>query len=126
MAAVFFVLGGFLLFVSAIRAHFAYRIIVDTLPPQFQDAWTSRYVFSVYALEPTTPLEVQAEWVKTMGVSCAACLSLSLGFFVAGNAAFGCFALLAFGVAAYRAVQGWRTYRSNLERPMDHGEEGVE
>jgi len=116
MATVFFVLGGFLLLVCAIRTQFVYRAIIDTLPPQYQDDWTSRYAFSVYALEPTTPLEVQAEWVKAMGLSCPACLSLALGFFALGNAVFGCFALLVFVVAVHRALKGWQAYNSNLER----------
>ena len=70
IAAVFFVLGGFLLFVAAIHTHFGYRAILDALPPQFRDDWTSRYAFSVYALEPTTPLDVQASYIKAMGLSC--------------------------------------------------------
>ncbi|MGC2777668.1 MAG: hypothetical protein WA418_18735 [Bradyrhizobium sp.] len=123
MAAIFFVLAGFLLFVSGIRLHFVYRSIVGSLPPQFQDDWTSRYAFSVYALEPTTPIEVQAEYVKAMGVSCGACLALTLGFFAAGNAVFGCLVLLVFVVGVYRAVDGWRTYKSNLDRPLNHVEE---
>jgi len=123
MATVLFVLGGFLLFVCAIRTQFVYRAIIDTLPPQFQDDWTSRYAFSVYALEPTTPLEVQAGWVKAMGLCCPACLSLALGFFALGNAVFGCFALLVFIVAVHHALKGRKAYKSNLDRPIDHGEE---
>jgi len=123
MAAVFFVLGGFLLFVAAIHTHFVYRAILDTLPPQFQDDWTSRYAFSVYALEPTTPLDVQASYIKAMGLSCPACLSVSLGFFAAGNVVWGCLALLAFVVATYSALRGWRTYKSNVDRPIDRDDE---
>ena len=123
MHVVFFVLGGFLLFVSAVRTHFVYRAVLDTLPPRFQDDWTSRYAFSVYALEPTTPVEVQAEYVKAMGLSCPACLSVSLGFFAAGYPVLGGLALLVSIVATYRAVQGWRTYQSNLDRPIERGEE---
>jgi hypothetical protein len=122
MAPVFFVLAGFLLFVSIIRVHFVYRSIVDTLPPKFQDDWTSRYAFSVYALEPTTPVEVQAEYVRAMGISCAACLSLALGFFAAGNPVLGYFVLLVLIVGVYHAIQGWRTYKSNCDRPPNHFE----
>ncbi|CCD97858.1 hypothetical protein [Bradyrhizobium sp. STM 3809] len=123
MAAVFFVLGGFLLFVTAIRTHAVYHAILDTLPPQFQDDWTSRYAFSVYALEPTTPLDVQVSYIKAMGLSCPAFLSISLGFFAAGNVVLGCGGLLAFAVASYSALQGWNTYKSNRDRPVDRGEE---
>ncbi|MGJ4884744.1 hypothetical protein [Bradyrhizobium sp. HKCCYLR1023] len=123
MAGVLFVLGGFLLFVAAIHTHSVYRAILDTLPPQFQDEWTSRYAFSVYALAPTTPLDVQASYVKAMVLSCPACLSISFGFFAAGNVVLGCLAMLAFVIATYRALQGWRTYKSNLDRPIDRVEE---
>jgi hypothetical protein len=81
MAAVFGVACFLAIFWSAIRYQFAYNSVVDSLPPQFQDDLTSRYAFPVYVLERSTPLHVQAEYMKSLWGSCVAALCASLCVF---------------------------------------------
>ena len=123
MHIAFFVLGGFLLFVSAIRTYSVQRAIVETLPPQFQEYEKARYAVSVYALEPTTPLDVQADYVRSEGLACGACLSISAGLFAADHAVFGSLALIAFAWTGYGALADWKTYMSNRERAQRASED---
>jgi len=66
MPAVFGIAYLIAIFWSAVRYQFAYNSVVDTLPPQIQDDLTSRYAFPVYVLEHSTPLHVQAEYMKSI------------------------------------------------------------
>jgi hypothetical protein len=74
MPAVFGVACFIAMFWSPARYQFAYNSVVDSRRPQFQDDLTSRYAFPVYVLEPSTPLQVQAEYMKSMWGSCAGAL----------------------------------------------------
>jgi hypothetical protein len=125
MAAVLFVLGGMILLFSGVKAQFVYRSIVDSLPPQFQDDLSSRYAFPVYALSSSTPLPLQAEYVKSMLGFCISFLCLSLGFFAARNVVFGCFLLVWFVWGAFVTIKSWKTYRTNCEQPLPQDEEEI-
>ena len=115
-ASFFFVLGGFLGILSAIRGHIVYSSIRDSFPPQFQDDLSSRYAFGVYALEHSTPLPLQASYVKSLGGGCAGFLCVSLGFFVSGNIPSGCLSLLFFFAVAYSTMKSWKAYKENCSR----------
>ena len=64
MAAVFGVICALAFLWSAVKYQMVYVATIDSLPPQFQDELNSRYAFPVYALAHSTPLELQAEYIK--------------------------------------------------------------
>jgi len=118
MHAVFFVLAGVITLWSAVKSHVVYRSIVDSFPPQFQDDLSSRYAFPVLVLSPSTPLELQAEYMKSLLGGCAVFPCVSLGFFAARNVVFGCFMFIAFIWSVFSTIRSWKTYKENCERPM--------
>jgi hypothetical protein len=116
MSATFFVIGAIAMIWSVVKSQIVYRSVVDSLPPQFQDDLTSRYAFSVYALEPSTPLSLQAEYVKSLYGGCVAFLCVSLGCFSAGNIAFGGFFLFGFFWSVFYTIKSRKTYNENCRR----------
>ena len=123
MAAVFFVMGGMAMIWSAVRSQVVYRSIVDSFPPQFQDDYTSRYAFSVYALAPSTPLPLQAEYMKALWAGCACMLCVALGCFALPNVVWGCFILAGFFWAVFSTFKSWKTYRENCNRAVSQNDE---
>jgi hypothetical protein len=114
--AVFFVLAVFLGIWAAIRYHIVYCKIRDTFPPQFQDDLPSRYAFPVYALSHSTPLPLQAEYMKSLGCACACFFCVSLAFFASGNIPFGILCLLASFAITFSTMKSWKTYKENSRR----------
>ncbi|WP_375775793.1 hypothetical protein ACE103_28645 [Bradyrhizobium sp. ma5] len=119
MSVAFFAVAAIVAIWSAVKSEVIRRELVDAFPPQFQDFDMSRYALHTYALAPSTSLPLQAEYMKTMYGGCAAALSGSLGFFAAGNVAFGCFVLIGFSWAAYQTFKSWKTYRTNCGLEVD-------
>ena len=116
MVAVF-VVGAFLAMLwCLVRSQIVYHSIKDSFPPQFQDPLMSRYAFSVYALEPSTPLSLQAEYVKSSVAACVACLCASLAFFSVQQVVIGCLLLVVFFVSFFSTIKSWKTYKENCNR----------
>jgi hypothetical protein len=116
MVALFIVGAGIALLWSAIRYQFVYRSLIDSFPPQFQDDPTSRYAFPVFALSPSTPLPLQAEYVKALWGGCVAFLCVSLCFFSIGELIVGCLGLVVFFASVVSAIRAWKTYKENCNR----------
>ncbi|MBR0756585.1 hypothetical protein JQ604_30775 [Bradyrhizobium jicamae] len=74
----------------------------------------SRYALHVYAFARSTPLTLQATYMKVLYGGCAAALSGSLGFFAAGNVVFGCVVLIGFLWSAYQTFKSWKTLSCEL------------
>ena len=113
MPAVFFVIAAIW---SAVKYQIIYNSIVDSFPPQFQDGLSSRYAFPELVLSPTTPLSLQAEYVKCMWGSCVFFLCVSLGSFASRNEAFGGLFLLVFVGAVFKTIKSRKTYQENCNR----------
>ena len=118
MPAVFGVLCLIATIWSAVRSQIVYRSIIESFPPQFQDDWTSRFAFSVYALEPSTPLPLQRDYINSLWGGCVAFLCASLAFFSAGNLVFGCFTLASFFWTVFHTIKSWMTYQANCNRAV--------
>jgi len=114
MPAVFGVMCFIAMIWSAVKYQFVYRAVIDTLPPQFQE--NSRYAFPVYALSPSTPLPMQAEYMQSLWGACAALLCASLAFFSAHNVPFGAFCLIGCLWGVIYAFKSQKTYRENCNR----------
>ena len=111
MAAVFGIGCGIALIWSAVRSQIVYNSLLDSFPPQFQDPLTSRYAFSVLVLTPSTPLPLQAEYVKSLWGGCVAFLCLALCFFSLNQLIVGCVGLLVFFASVAYALKSRKTYK---------------
>jgi hypothetical protein len=110
---------------SAARYEFVYRSLIDSFPPQFQDDLTSRYAFPVYALSPSTPLSLQANYVKSLWAGCLSLFFCALAFFSAGNVVFGCFVMAGLSWTIFGATKSWKTYRENRDRVANENDGGM-
>jgi len=95
---------------SGIRSQIVYNSLIDSFPPQFQDPLTSRYAFSVLVLGHSTPLPLQAEYVKSLYGSCVAFLCLSLCFFSLDQLIIGCVGLAVFFASVFSTIKSWKSY----------------
>ena len=104
---------------SAFKYQTTYAALIDSLPLQFRDGMTSKFAFPEYVLSPSTPLALQAEYVKSQIGFCFATLGCSLLCFLYEKNAVG-FIILAmfFGFTAL-TIKSWRTYQANLNRRTD-------
>jgi hypothetical protein len=116
MVALFVVGSGIALLWSAVRYQIVYRSLIDSFPPQFQDDLTSRYAFPVLALSPSTPLPLQAEYVKASWGACVGLLCIAMCFFSIGELIVGCVGLVIFFAAVFSTINSWKTYRENCNR----------
>ena len=104
---------------SAVNYQIVYYALIDSFPPQFQDSLNSRYAFPVYAMSPSTPLSLQADYLKSLAGGCFAMLCFSLSCFSFQRADGGCLALVGFSAAAVSAIKSWKTYKENCNLAAD-------
>ena len=123
MTALFVVGCGIATIWSLVRSQIVYNSIIDSFPPQFQDPLTSRYAFHVLALSPPTPLELQAEYVKSLWGGCVAFLCISLCFFSLQQLIIGCLGLVVFFASVFSTIKSWKTYKENCNRAVAQGDE---
>jgi hypothetical protein len=115
---VFGFLAAFVGILSAIRYQAVCSALADSLPSHFQDGLSSRFAAPAYALHSSTPLKLQADFVKSLagGVVAMACFALSCYF---GERLDGALLASAGAVAvAYSAIKSWMTYRENCHRAL--------
>jgi hypothetical protein len=98
---------------SAVIYQTVYRALINSFPPQFQDPLNSRYAFPVFALSPSTPLSLQADYMKSLAGGCFAMLGFSLSCFSFQRVDGGCLALLGFFAAVVSTIKSWKAYKEN-------------
>ena len=108
---------------AAFHNHLVYRALIDTFPPDFQDGITSKFALHTIALSPTTPLQLQADYVTSLAVGCAAMLCFSGALFCADKAIPGWFTLGGSLLIAFSTIQSWKTYRQNYDRKAEPNDE---
>jgi hypothetical protein len=107
---------------SAVTYQVTYHAVLDALPPQFQSPLTSRYAFPVYALSPSTPLPLQADYIKALAGMTFALLCFSLSCFLFGRLDGGLLAFFGFGAGVVSTFKSWKTYKANCDQPsVQHG-----
>ena len=114
MAAVFVVGAVMAMIWSAAKYLIVYRAVVDSLPPQLP----SRYAFPVYALSASTPLPLQAEYVKSLWGGSVGVLCVSLCFFSLLELGAGCAAFAVFCWSVVYAVKARRSYTENCSQAL--------
>ena len=110
---------------SALKYFEIRSVVLDRVPPQLQDDLNSRYAIPIYALEPSTPLTVQAEYMKSLIGGSVAMVCFALACFFAGQMPGALLASLGAIVVVVSTVKSWKTYRKNCDRrvlPIDANE----
>lgn len=119
MAAVF-VIGAAIAFIwTAAKYQMVYRSVIDSLPPQL----SSRYAFPIYALSPSTPLPLQAEYVKSLWGGSVGFLCVSLCFFSLHELGAGFAAFAVFSWSVVYALKARRNYRENCSQTLARNDE---
>jgi hypothetical protein len=116
LGAVFAVLCAIAGIWSGVKMIVVYWAVYDSLPPQFQDPLMSRYAFSTYALNSSTPLSVQTDHMKSLVGGCFAMLFFSLSCFTFGRPDGGLLALAGFLAITVGTIKSWKTYKENCSR----------
>jgi hypothetical protein len=101
---------------SAVKYFEIQSVVLDTLPLHLRDGLNSRYAIPIYALEPSTPLPVQAEYMKSLAGGCVAMPCFALACFFAGQMLGALLGTLAATVVLISTVKSWMTYRENCRR----------
>ncbi|MDH6262979.1 hypothetical protein [Bradyrhizobium sp. BR13661] len=118
MAVFFGVLCALAVTWSIVKYFGVQSVVSDTLPLQFRDGLNSRYAIPIYALEPSTPLAVQAEYMKSLAGGCVAVPSFALACFFAGQMQAALLGTLGATVVVISTVKSWMTYRDNCRRQI--------
>ena len=114
-----FVVGAFIAAIwSIIIYQNVYNSVIEFFPPQFRDPLTSRYAFPILALSRSTPLLLQADYVKSLSGFCVLFLCISLSFFSIQQLIIGCLFLGVFFVAVFSTIKSWKTYKANCNRSV--------
>jgi hypothetical protein len=110
-----FVVGAAMAFIwSAAKYQMVYVAVIDSLPPQVP----SRYAFPAYALSPSTPLPLQAEYVKSLWGGSVAFLCVSLCFFSLQEIGAGCAAFAVFCWHVAYSVKARKNYMENCSQAL--------
>jgi hypothetical protein len=123
VTAVFGMVGAIAFVWSAVRNHLVYRALIDSFPPELKDGLTAKFALHVIALSPSTPLSLQAEYLKSLAAGCVAMLCFSLSLFCADKIE-GWLALGGCLLTAISAIRSWKTYRQNCNRAVAHNDGG--
>ncbi|WP_049823290.1 hypothetical protein [Bradyrhizobium sp. WSM2254] len=110
---------------SALKYFEIQSALSDTLPLQFRDGLNSRYAIPIYALEPSTPLAVQAEYVKSLAGGSVALTCFALACLFAGQMPGVLLASVGAIAVTISTIKSWKTYRQNGDRrapPIDTNE----
>jgi hypothetical protein len=105
---------------SAFKYQTVYYALINSFPLEFQDPLNSRSAFPEFALSPSTPLALQADYVKSLAGGCFAMLCFSLWFFSFGQVIGGWLGLGSFLLIATSTIKSWKTYKANCNRPVAH------
>jgi hypothetical protein len=129
MTALFTVLALMALIWSIVTYQRVLNAMREYLPPQFQDFESSRFAFSVWALQHPTPLSVQAEYVRYLKGSCVAVLCIALALLSSHQTIaviFGCVFLTAFVYGVFLAIKSVKIYEQNCKRAQAQDDEQIQ
>jgi hypothetical protein len=101
---------------SAFKYQTTYVALIDSLPPQFQDGVSSKFAFPEYVLRPSTPLALQAEYVKSQIGFCSATLGVSLLCFIFEKIVIGLIVLAMFLWFTALTIKSWKKHQANCNR----------
>jgi hypothetical protein len=112
--------GAFAAIWSAFKHQTAYATLISSMPPEFQSGDISRHAFEVIVLSPSTPSELQWDYVTCQAGLCFAVLCFALACYFAGRTDNAVLLLLGSLVGAYSTIRSWTSYRRNRNRTSVH------
>lgn len=117
MIAALAIATAFAVLWSLFKYQTAYIALIDLLPPQFQDGVSSKFAVPEYVFRPSTPLTLQAEYVKSQIGFCLATFGISLLCFSFEKTIVGWIVLAMFFGFTALTIKSWTTYKANCNRP---------
>jgi len=93
--------------------------VMDTLPPELADPNFPYSVYPEFALGPSTPLALQADYLKSQMLFFLAFLGFSLDCFLLGKAIMGWVLLAMFVGFATLTIKNRKIYKANCSRKMN-------
>jgi hypothetical protein len=104
---------------SIFKYQTVYYALINSFPLKFQDPLTSRYAFPEIALSPSTPLPLQAEYLKSLIGFCLAALGFSLFCFFIEKTIVGWILFFMFLGFAALTIKSGKAYKANCNRTND-------
>jgi hypothetical protein len=105
---------------SIFKHQTAYATLISSMPPEFQRGDISRHAFGVIVLSPSTPSELQWDYVTSQAGLCFAALCFALACYFAGRTDGAVLLSLGSLVGAYSTIRSWTAYRRNRNRTSVH------
>ena len=125
MGAVFSLLAAITVIYSLVKYWPIRRYLIATRPQYVRGNWVVRFFsFNARALEPSTPLPLQADYMKSLWAGCVALLFMTLSSFAGGDLFSGGFINVLLDVVVLvlcvwelvATIKSWRKYRENCDR----------
>ena len=86
------------------------------MPPEWRDSITARFALDHIALNPSTPLPIQADYIASLVGGCLAILFTALLVFSVGETKGGWLFVAILAVCLASTVKSAKTYLSNRKR----------
>ena len=90
--------------------------LIGSFPPEFDNEMIEKVALHAIALRSSTPLRLQADYVKSVAAFAVTFLCFSLSLFSAGEVVGGWLGLIWFFAGAVGTIKSWRTYKENRIR----------
>jgi hypothetical protein len=87
--------------------------MINKIPLEFQDPDLGYSAYPEFALRPSTPLPLQADYLKCQMLFCFAFLGFSLCCFLLNNVIAGSLSLAFFLILAVTAIKSRKIYKAN-------------
>jgi hypothetical protein len=101
----------------------AHRAVIKNYPSEFRGNMTERFVLSEIGMDSSTPLPVQANYMKSMWAGTAAMLFFALTLFSIDQSFGGWLGMIFFLIVAASTVKSWMTYQKNLRQKSISGDQ---
>jgi hypothetical protein len=121
MAAVFGVVSAIAVIWAAFHNHLVHRALIDSFPAELKGDITAKFALHTIALSPSTPLPLQANYMKTMAAGCVAMFCFSMSLFCAGKVE-GWLVLGGFLLIVFSTIEAWKSYKQNCNRAVAHND----
>jgi Ca2+/Na+ antiporter len=106
------------LFWAGFKYYAVYFALVDSFPPEWRNTSSARVAIDQFALSPSTPLAVQADYVASQVGACLAAFFLWLLVFLVGQTIERWLFLAILLVFVVSTVKSARLYWKNRNRSM--------
>jgi hypothetical protein len=109
---------------SVFKYQTTYAALIDSLPLQFRDGLSSKFAFPEYVLSPSTPLALQADYVRSQIGFCLATLGVSLLCLLNEKMLAGLIILFLFFGFTVLTMKSWKRYSENYNRRATQDKKG--